>query len=186
MENLEQNKDAAELASEAAFELAIANETRDYLRSLPQGERKKSSFRPTYIASIAASLLVIIASVVTINFTHSDQSMAGKYGINALVARSGNNVDNSQFREAVQAYYAKDYEKSKSFLEQIGLEGGKISEYRDWLSLLIDLQTSGSNSETFNSQVDSIIANENHEFHLQAVRLKKDLDLFWRKFVVKK
>jgi len=185
MDNLEQNKDAADLVSEAAIEVIIADETREFLRSLPKQEQKKKSIRPIYIASIAASFLILVASIVTINLSHSDHSIAGKYGINALVARSGNNLDNSQFTAAVQAYYAKDYEKSRSILSQFEQEGGKITEYQDWLSLLIDLQTSGSTSETFLKQVDSIIANENHEFHFQALRLKKDLNLFWRKFVVK-
>lgn len=186
MENLEENKEAAERASEAAFELEISRETRDFIKKLPNTSSIKNSKKPLYFASIAASLLILIVSVITINVSHSNKQIAGKFGINALVARSGNNVDNDDFRKAVQAYYAKDYEESSDLLSGLGLDGGRIKEYKDWLLLLIELQTSGSTSETFSKQVDSIIANEDHEFHLQAIEIKKDLSLFWRNFVVRK
>ncbi|GLR17962.1 hypothetical protein [Portibacter lacus] len=184
MLNQEDKESIADKVSEAAFELEISNSTRAFLNGLDAEQSEPKRKRIFYLAGIAASLLILIVSVVTINLSHNDGAIADEFGINKQIARNGNNISDDNFTSAVRAYYKGDYTEANSWLSKSDDSEGNISEYKDWLRLLIALKTMGSKSETFNNQLDSILENEQHEFYRQAVFMKKDLDLFWRKFLI--
>ncbi len=187
MEDQNSNKieQAAERAANAVFEKQISEDSRQFLNSL-EYEKEKPSRRILYVTGLAASILVLVASLVTINISHSDSAIAEAFGINQINARSGEDIYNATFTDAVQAYYSKNYQESSKLLNGLDLDDKKVSDYKDWLSLLITLQTAGSDSESFYIQMDKIISDENHEFHLQAQKMTKKIKPFWHFLIFSK
>lgn len=186
MEENEDQNNAAEWASQAAFEHEISRVTRQHLRGIGEKVVRNRPTRPLYTIGAVASVLVLIISFITINFSHNNVSIAAKYGINAIVARTNTNVNSDDFREAVQSYYRKDYSKAKEILTSLPKDNERLGEFSDWLSLLIELQTEGSKSPSFNKLLKMITSNPDHEFYVQAIELQKELNLFWRVFVIEK
>ncbi|WP_235297737.1 hypothetical protein [Portibacter marinus] len=185
-ESENKHEKAAENAANAAMEYQISEDTRAFLSQLSSPDKVNPSRRLLYLSSAAATVIVMIASLITINLSHSDAAIASEYGINKIVSRTGGNVNNSNFTAAVRAYYENDYDRAEKLLSEVQLTDNKVSDYKEWLSLLITLQTAGSKSETFNNQIELILADENHEFYFQAQKMKDDMDMFWRNFVFTK
>ena len=177
-------------ASMAAVEHQIAKETRPFLQELINREElhvnKLPRKRILYFTGIAASFLILIASVLTINLSHSDESLANNYNINAIAARENHNFDNENFKNAISLYFKGDFQNAERELTLIKDEDPLLNEYKSWLSLMIALKYKGSNSEDFQSNLRSILNNSDHEFNNEAQDLDKQLNLFWRTFVVKK
>jgi hypothetical protein len=186
MEDNDDLNTSADRASHAAFEYEISKETRDFLKGISESEIQKRPLRPLYIAGIAASLIILVISIVTINLSHNNASIASEFGINAIVARTGANVSNDAFREAVQSYYSKDYDQAKALLSTLPNDDERLGDFADWLSLLIELQTEGSKSSAFENSLSAILSNPDHEFHGQALEMQREVNLFWRVFVIKK
>jgi len=176
----------AERAAEAAFENEIAKDTKLFLNSLEKTKVEKPRRRTLYLVGLAASVLILMASLITINISHSDSAIAANYNINQMVSRTGENVNDSKFTDAVRSYYEKDYTRAQSLLEEAESSDERVNNYKEWLSLLIALRTSGSNSDTFTSQLEQILSNEDHVFYSQAENMNQDLKLFWRTMVIRK
>lgn len=177
-------------ASHAAFEYQIAEDTRGFVKDLIEKESLEKDNRPKlkvlYIAAIAATILVLICSVIAVNFSHNDNALADLYNINSMRIRDGKSLNNINLSDAIQAYYQNDFAQASAFLNEGNFETSLEQEYKSWLELMILFKTEGSESDSFQSLLQQILADENHEFNKQAQNLDKDLHFFWRKFVVKK
>lgn len=180
----------SEKASKEVFEYQIRNDTRALMAKLLEKEQKQSKESPKstilYFTGIAASLLILIVSVVTINLSHSDTALADEFNINVISSRNGATFSDSNFTQALKAYFLNDFKTAKEKLALPAEEESLVVEYKDWLSLMILLKTEGSDSMEFQNQFQAILNDENHEFYIQAVKLNKELQLFWRNFVVRK
>ena len=176
-------------ASHAAFEYEIANDTRDFVGQLLEedirNEKQKPSTKILYIAGIAASFLILVLSIFSVNLSHNDIAIADKYNINSIAARNSGGFQDTNFSEAVQAYFGNDFDKAREKLLQPSEEDAIVNDYKDWLSLMLDLKDKGSKSQEFHSKLDEILGNENHEFYFQALKLKNEFNRFWQKFVVR-
>ena len=176
-------------ASHAAFEYQIAEDTRDFVKGIIGKETSTSDNKPKlkvlYVAGIAATILVLIFSLVSVNISHNDFAIADNYGINAIAVRDGGRINSSTLSEAIQAYYQNDFSKSKELLKEPIVDNSLEQDYKSWLELMISLKTDGSNSESFRSGLEMILNNESHEFNNQAKKLNSDLNFFWRKLVVR-
>lgn len=184
------NELAAEKSARAAFEYQIAEDTRALAREWVDKDIQKRAEKPRtlplYITGIAASLLILVTCVWSINYSHGDFALADNYHINAFASRDGNEFSDPTFTEAVKAYYRNDFDQARSILSQHSTDLQIVEQNKDWLELLLSLKTEGSDSESFRKRLSEITDNENHEFYGPAHQLQDDLNLFWRRFVVKK
>lgn len=178
----------AEQATQAAIELIISEDTKSFLNDVADkaGEKTSPHTRLLFITSIAASLLFIVASIVTINISHSDNSLAEAYNMQTIAVRSAQSQEDVDFNAALKAFHIKDYDDAKTKLA--AFDGGEtiMSDHIEWLYVLIALEEHGSRSPDFKTLLKVVVNDENHEFHWQAIKLEKELKMFWRRFVVEK
>ena len=193
LEEIENNPDLmefylAEQATQAAIELKISEETKSFLKGVTDNGRTRNGRyrRLLFITGIAASLLFIIAALTTINISHSDNALAEAYNMQTIAVRSAQSQEDVDFNAALKAFHIKDYTDAKSKLAVLESSETIMSDHIEWLYVLIALEEQGSKSSEFNTLLKAIVNNENHEFHWQAIKLEKELNIFWRIFVVEK
>jgi hypothetical protein len=180
----------AYLASQASFEYEIAAHTRELFReelsSINLSGSTKPRLKNLFIYGVAATVLILILSIISINLSHNDIAIADNYHINALTLRDDSELDNEVLSDALKAYYMNDFRQSKALMEGYVSEDILINEYLSWLKVLVALKMDGSKSSAFTRELELILKNENHEFHSEASKMKKQLENFWRQLVVKK
>ena len=178
----------AEQAAQSAIELKISEDTMSFLEGIQDDSIAKKSRHTSllFLSSIAASLLFIVASLVTINISHSDNALAEAYNLQTIAVRSAQSQEDIDFNAALKAFHIKDYADAKSKLAI--LDGGEtiLSDHIEWLYVLMAFEEHGSKSIDFNTLLKAVLNDENHEFHWQATKLEKELNIFWRRFVVEK
>ncbi len=182
---LRQTYDAL-VISIAASEMQIADDSRSFLADLVEEEEAKLGEKPKlrfiYLTAIAASILILVLSVLTVNISHSDGAIASNYGIATPNFRSSDNEEMSNLEEAIKAFQLDDLETAQRLLSNIS-DDEEGRDHRDWLQVLVYLNTVGSSDPDFKLKVGEILQDESHTFFGQAKKLEEELGLFWRKFV---
>lgn len=176
------------LLSESAIEEDIASEHRTFLKSLSNNAEKTQPRNNNiiYWIGIAASILILVISIITANLSLTDGDLADQYTYNTISIRSADSEEDIIFNQAQKAYRDGEYELLWEKLNNIQAEGSLLEKDKEWLTAITYLKTEGSNSESFRKSISEITEDTQHPYHEDAVKLISELQSVWRVFVVKK
>ena len=181
-----QSAKIAMLASEHDIQLG----TRNFLERISTKKEKIQNERPSlrlfYLAGVAASIFVLIASVLTINISHSNDSIADRFNPNKLIYRDSESYSNIQYTEAMRAYFSGDYEEAMKLVGEMDRTQKVDNDYAEWLEVLIMLKTNRSKTEEFRILLNKISTTAEHQYHAHGQQMLKWINHPWRTFVVGK
>ena len=171
----------------SALEYDVAQETREFLKSRKHSEIQKKSPKtlPFYLSGIAASIVILFLSILSIQYTYSNQALADQYQIKNFQERDASNEQLDVLRSAYVSYNQKSY---KSALELINplLDGeGDLKEHAEWLQVLCSLKMDTPDEIGINSILENILGNSNHLYAEDAKKLSKALAFPLRTLIVK-